>query len=125
MPTDIPLDTKRGIDTFWKMIGLVEGDLLQGTFSITQDTADILEEEPGIDVRAEYTGRGMDFACFGIVSEDGFELMKAITKSKDFCANNGFEDEAATLEQLLKVKPWTDNLGLAKIYYWPNIRVQG
>lgn len=103
------------------LMGASKGGAMDFGMVLNPDTLGLLRDE--FDVRTEYQGRGMHYGCFGIVAKDFWDLQADILKIIDFADSEDLDEVQNDLRSLLKVKPWTDNMGLNKIYYWPDVEV--
>ena len=73
-------------------------------------------EDAGLDVRTDYSGRGMHGrTCVGAVTDDDFTTVLA-----DIVANCEDCEQAAELIRTAN----TDSMGRGTIVYWPRVRTE-
>lgn len=82
------------------------------------DIVDRVSDYTNIDLRADYSGRGMyGRNCIGFTTDDSTMLLMALTAILIEIANEQIHDDAPEWENL---SPRQDSMGLSTIVYFPN-----
>ena len=86
---------------------------------LNSDELDSLQDacdDEGVDLRTEYSGRGMyGKTCIGIVADGLGALMRTVhTLSEDSRGE-------ALAEAMRDADPATDSMGMSTIYYWRSL----
>lgn len=79
-------------------------------------------KEQGLDVRTDYSGRGMmGKRCLGITVDSVGELLCAIAEIGNIMGRDRMDEEFDELFTLLNENIRSDNMGYSTIYYFPEI----
>lgn len=97
------------------------------TTTITREQFDSLagQFDPGVDIRADYSGRSMyDRTCIGYVGDDPvpFALELAVLMADDPYGLGGADDIRAALDEMGVMR--SDSMGVSTIWYWPAVAVE-
>lgn len=87
-----------------------------------EDVESTLGDLWDIDVRTDYSGRGMfGKGCLGLVtSRTGWWLANEVREAQEYTT---YAEQDELLDYLLTHEPLVDSMGLGTIYYWPSVQV--
>lgn len=72
-----------------------------------------------------YSGRGMFGArCLAVVADDAWDVFEALNQEGGCGYVGNDEDYQDLLIALRNSKPLSDSMGLSKVFYWPNVKME-
>jgi hypothetical protein len=82
-------------------------------------------KEQGLDVRTDYSGRGMmGKRCLGITVDSIGELLCAIAEISNIMGRDRMDEEFGELFTILNEDTRSDNMGYSTIYYFPSVQIE-